>query len=186
MSDRVRFAFDPKASHLRLHAFASGLASVVAHSPKFAIQDFSGEASYAEGTMGQPSLKITMKAASLALQDEVTEQERREIFRITYDEVLEVKSYPEITYESSQISLSKISENTYGATILGMLRLHGVSNAHNFNAQVVAGEESIRAYGDFTLKQTDYGIRIASVGGGTLKMRDEIKITYFIIAQRAG
>jgi hypothetical protein len=40
----LRFALDAKVSQFTVHAFASGLASVVAHDPKFAIREFSGEA----------------------------------------------------------------------------------------------------------------------------------------------
>jgi hypothetical protein len=31
---------------------------------------------------------------------------------------------------------------------------------------------------------SDYGLKIASVAGGTLKLRDELKCAYFIVGRR--
>jgi polyisoprenoid-binding protein YceI len=186
MESKVRFALDSKASQLTVHGFASGLASVVAHNPKFAIQEFSGEARFTPGTLAEASLRIVMKASSLNLVDEVTEYDRQEIHRVTFDEVLEAKSYPEIVFESSQIAVAKISDNLFRATVTGNLALHGVRRTHTFKAQVVVGEDSLRAYGDFNVNQSEYGIRTASIAGGTLKMKDEVKIAFFIIGRKEG
>jgi len=41
---QVRFVFDPPANHLTAHAFASGFVPVVAHNPRCAVRDSSGEA----------------------------------------------------------------------------------------------------------------------------------------------
>jgi hypothetical protein len=48
----------------------------------------------------------------------------------------------------------------------------------------VAGEDSLRAQGSFSLLQSDYGMKIASVAGGTLKLKDELKFAYFIVCRR--
>jgi polyisoprenoid-binding protein YceI len=184
MEKQVRFVFDSSASQLTAHAFASGLVAVVAHNPKFAIREFSGEATFASDTLAQASLRMRIKAPSLNLLDEVSEYDEKEIRRVTMDEVLDAKRYPEIVFQSSQITAMKISENLYRATIAGNLALHGITRSHSFHAQVVVGEDSLRGYGDFTVKQTEYGIQVASVAGGTLKMRDEVKIAFFIIARK--
>lgn len=186
MDGPVRFVFDPKASQLTVHAFASGLAAVVAHNPKFAIREFSGTAKFDAGTLARATIQMNMKSSSLSLIDEVSEYDGREIRRVTFDEVLDAKAFPEIVFESSRVTAAKISENLYRATIAGDLSLHGVTNAHSFNAQVVVGEDSLRGYGDFSVKQTDYGIQIASIAGGTLKMKDEIKIAFFVIGRKEG
>jgi polyisoprenoid-binding protein YceI len=186
MEKQVRYVFDPKASQLTIHAFASGLVAVVAHNPKFAVQEFSGEAKFSPENLGQASVRMAIKAGSLSLQDDVSEYDRREIQRVTFDEVLEVKSFPSITFESTQVTATKVSENLYRASISGTLTLHGIRGEQSFSAQAVVGEDSLRGYGDFTVRQTAFGIRIASIAGGTLKMKDELKIAFFIIARKEG
>jgi len=42
----------------------------------------------------------------------------------------------------------------------------------------------MRAYGEFRLRQTDYGLSIASVAGGMLRIKDELKFVYFIVARK--
>jgi hypothetical protein len=38
-------------------------------------------------------------------------------------------------------------------------------------------------YGDFTLRQTNYGIKLVSVAGGALKLKDELKFSLDFTAQ---
>jgi hypothetical protein len=45
-------------------------------------------------------------------------------------------------------------------------------------------EDTLRAQGSFTLLQSDYGLKIASVAGGGLKLKDELKFSYFILGRR--
>jgi polyisoprenoid-binding protein YceI len=184
MSTHVRYVMDTKASQFIAHAFASGLVAVAAHNPKFAIRDFEGEARFIPETIGDAWLRVKIRPSSLEIMDEVSATDRREIERVMFQEALESDLFREISFESSQISAAKVSENLFQARVAGELTLHGVTQHHNFNAQVVVGEDTLRAYGDFTVKQTAYGIRIASVAGGTLKMKDEVRLSFFIVARK--
>jgi hypothetical protein len=51
---------------------------------------------------------------------------------------------------------------------------------------VVIGEDTLRGYGSFLVKQTEYAIPMASIAGGTLKMKDELKVAFFIVAKKQG
>jgi polyisoprenoid-binding protein YceI len=184
MSDYARYSMDASQSQFTVHAFASGLAAVVAHNPKFAIRDFSGEAQFAPDTLRDASIQVRIKAASLELMDEVSEYDRGEIDRVMFNEVLEVSRFPEIVYSSTQISAARLSENLYATTIAGKLVLDGVTRELDFSAQV--GEDALRGYGSFSVKQSQYDVAIASIAGGTLKIRDELKIAFFIIAKKQG
>jgi len=186
MSDYVRYSMDAAQSQFTVHAFASGLAAVVAHNPKFAIRAFSGEAQFIPDTLRDASIRVRIKAASLELMDEVSEYDRGEIDRVMFNEVLEASRFPEIVYTSTQIAATRLSENLYATTIAGKLTLHGVTNELDFSAQVVIGDDTLRGYGSFPVKQSKYDIAIASIAGGTLKMRDELKIAFFIIAKKQG
>ena len=186
MNDQVRYSMDAAQSQFTVHAFASGLAAVVAHNSKFAIRDFKGDAQFTLGTLQDASLRMRIKASSLDLMDEVSEYDRGEIDRVMFREVLEESRFPEIVYESSHITAARLSENLYAATVSGNLTLHGVTNLLGFSAQVVIGDDTLRGYGNFAVKQSEYDITIASIAGGTLKMKDELKIAFFIVAKKQG
>jgi polyisoprenoid-binding protein YceI len=180
----VRFGIDAKASLFTVQAFAAGMVAVVAHSPKFAIRDIVGDIAFVPGSLQNALMQLTINVGSLEIIDEVSSTERREIDRVMFDEVLEKKTYPKIEYKSTRISSAKTGENMYRVTVTGDLTLHGTTRGLGLDAQVVTGDDTLRAQGGFAINQLDYGLRIASVAGGTLKLRDELKFSYFIIARR--
>ena len=128
---------------------------------------------------------MKIKSSSLELMDEVSEYDSGEILRVTTHEVLETTRFPEIAYNSSHVT-TRIGENLFGAAVQGSLTLHGITNRMNFTSQVVVGEDALRGYGNFVVNQSEYGITIASVADGTLKMKDELKVAFFIGARKQG
>lgn len=180
----AHFAIDAKASLFTVQAFASGMVAVVAHSPKFAIRDIVGGMEFVPGSMQKASVHLTINVGSLEIMDEVSSSDRREIERVMFDEVLEKGVFPRIEYKSSRVTASKTGENMYRVNVAGDLTLHGITRGTGLDAQVVVGEETIRSQGSFSLMQSDYGLKVASVAGGTLKLKDELKCGYFILGRR--
>ena len=180
----AHFAIDARASLFTVQAFASGIVAVVAHSPKFAIRDVVGNMEFVPGIMLKASIQLTINIGSLEIMDEVSSSDRREIERVMFDEVLEKTIYPRVEYKSSRVTASKTSENMYRVNVAGDLTLHGITRGMGLDAQVVAGEDTLRAQGSFSVMQSDYGLKVASIAGGTLKLKDELKCGYFILARR--
>jgi polyisoprenoid-binding protein YceI len=118
--------------------------------------------------------------------DELRDSDRREIHRVMNNEVLETARFPHVVFQSSSIGVERLKETLHRVNVTGGLELHGVTNNHSFFAQVAFGVDSFRAYGEFTLLQTDYSIRVASVAGGTLKLQDELKFTFYVVARKKG
>jgi polyisoprenoid-binding protein YceI len=185
-NERVQYTIDPKASQFTVQAFASGLISAVAHSPKIAIRRWKGDVSFIPDTVAGAKLKVVIEAGSLEVLDDLREADRRELHRVMYDEVLETRKYPQVTFESSSIDVERLKENLNRVNIDGKLALHGTTNGHTFFSQVAFGVDSFRAYGEFTLLQSDYAIRIASVAGGTLKLQDELKFSFYVVGRKQG
>jgi polyisoprenoid-binding protein YceI len=184
-SASIRYVVDTRTSQFTVQAFASGLIAAVAHSPKIAIRDWTGVVQMASLTLEGASLKVRVKPASLEVLDELSEVDRRELHRVMNKEVLETAEFPEIVYDSSEVAAEKLKEDVYRLNVRGRLTLHGVSNEQDFVAQASLGADSVRAYGSFSLLQTDYDIRIASIAGGTLKLLDELKFSFYVVARKA-
>jgi polyisoprenoid-binding protein YceI len=182
----VRYAIDPKASQFTVQAFASGLISSVAHSPKIAIRDWVGDVTFVPDTLSGAKMKIALKTSTMEVLDELRDSDRRELHRVMYDEVLETRSFPEVMFESSAISAEKLKDSLYRVNVEGKLALHGTSNTQSFFSQVAFGVDTFRAYGEFSLLQTDYGIKIASIAGGTLKLQDELKFRFYVVGRKQG
>jgi len=180
----VQYVMDTRLSQFTAQAFASGMISVVAHSPKIAIRDWTGEVLFEPDSLKDASLIIRGKTASFEVLDELRDDDRRRLHRVMYDEVLEVTKFPEFVFESSAVTAEKQKQDLYRVNVMGKLTLHGVTNGHSFFAQVAFGADSFRAYGDFTLLQTDYAIKVASIAGGTLKLQDELKCSFYAVGKK--
>jgi polyisoprenoid-binding protein YceI len=130
------------------------------------------------------TLTARAKTSSLEVLDELRDADRRQLHQVMRDEVLEVSRYPEFVFQSSTISAEKLKQDNYRINMVGDLKLHGVTNSQSLFTHVAFGVDTLRAYGEFTILQTDYGIRVASIAGGTLKLQDELKCSFYIVARK--
>jgi len=53
-------------------------------------------------------------------------------------------------------------------------------------ARVTVNGDSLRAAGDFSILQSDYEIQLVSVAGGALKVKDEVRLSFDIVARKQG
>jgi polyisoprenoid-binding protein YceI len=173
------YRLDPAASTFTVQAFAEGLLSAFGHDPVFRVNDFSGEAEFVPGTFENASLKMVINANSLLVTN-VKEKDRQDIEGTTRNEVLETRKYPEIVFESHNISLSRIGDGRYRARVIGDLTLHGVTQKNVWVDGEVKTSHSgeLRVKGQCPIRQTDYRIKLVSVAGGTLKIKNEVKCLF--------
>lgn len=178
----ARYQIDASQSRFIVRAFAGGFLSALAHDHNISIREFEGEADFTYGTVEPASLRMVIKAGSLAVTDKVSDKDRQKIEGTMRDEVLEISKYPEIVFKSSSVSASKTAEGQYQARISGDITLHGVSRPLTITAQLEFADKILRAKGAFALKQSVFGIKPVSVAGGTIKVKDELKFTFEIVA----
>jgi polyisoprenoid-binding protein YceI len=181
---RLHYILDARASRFQVRAFAGGLLSGFGHNPTIAIPDFSGEALVSAAGLSDASVQLRITANSLSVTGDMTDKDRREIERVMKEDVLETSVYPEITFTSSTISAEKTGEGQYRLTLNGDLSLHGVTRSEKIGGYLAVSEAQLRAYGDFPLQQSDYGIRPVSFASGALKVKDELKFSFDVVARR--
>jgi polyisoprenoid-binding protein YceI len=183
----VHYRLVPEQSKFTVQAFAEGLLSAFGHDPVLAIKVFAGEVQFVPGSFESASLKIVIKADSIVLTDEVKEKDRLEIEQTMREQVLEIAKYPEIVFVSSSISVTRLAEGRYRARVIGDLTFHGVTQKNLWiTTQASVTGEELRAQGDFSLKQSDFGIKPFSAVGGTIKLKNELKFSFDIAAQKQG
>jgi polyisoprenoid-binding protein YceI len=175
---------DPVMSRFIVRAFATGLLSSFGHNPTLAVRDFSGEAKFSPVALDQASLIIRIKAGSLSSTDKMSDKDRRELERTMNQDVLESERYPEIVYEASGVSANKTGDNQFSANLMGTLTLHGVKNPQPVAAQIVLTGDLLRAFGEFSVSQSAYAIKPVSVAGGSLKLKDELRCSFDLLARK--
>jgi polyisoprenoid-binding protein YceI len=179
-----RYTVDGRSSRFTVRAFATGMLAAMGHNPTIGVGDLKGEVDFNPEQLRAGSFRLAIRASSLSVQDDISDKDRREIERIMNQDVLETAKFHEITYLSSTISIAKIGDMLYSATLNGDLTLHGVTRSQPIAARVAVLGSILRASGEFTLSQTDYGIKLVSVAGGAIKLKDEIKFSFEIVARR--
>jgi polyisoprenoid-binding protein YceI len=179
-----RYVIDGRASRFTVRASATGLLAAMGHNPTVGIRDVSGEMKFSPDKLEAGSFRLAIKTSSLNVQDDISDKDLREIERLMNQEVLETAKFPEILYEAPGISVTKMTEMLYSANLNGQLTLHGITRSQPITARVALLGSMLRASGDFSLNQSDYGIKLVSVAGGALKVKDELKFSFEILARR--
>jgi len=178
------YQVNARASRFTVQAFAEGLFSAFGHNPKLNATDFSGEIRFHPDDLRTAALQFKVKADSLQVVDKISDQDKQEITRMMLDQVLEATRFPEIAFVSKAVVATRIYEGFYRVTIDGQLTLHGVTRDHVIETQLRLLENGLRAEGESRLRQTNHGIKLVSVAAGTLKVKDEVKLSFDIVAGR--
>jgi polyisoprenoid-binding protein YceI len=180
----VHYIVQTTGGKFTVKAFATGLLSAVGHSPTIAILEFTGDVYLDPDAIGQSSLNLVIPTAAMCVTDEINEKDRLEIDRRMHDEVLETDSFPEIKYACSRMSASQIAEGLYWLALSGDLTLHGVTRSQTVSLRLAVNGDHIRAVGECAIRLSDYDIAQVTAFGGTIRLKDELKIAFDIPARK--
>jgi polyisoprenoid-binding protein YceI len=180
----VRYVLDKSSSKFTVRAFASGMLSSFGHSPTFAIRDFTGEASFDPAVPPEGTVTLRIRADSLEVMDDISGKDRREIESTMNESVLETARFPDIVFQSTGISYNKLSEGRYEVKVSGDLSLHGVTRPVTMPVQLSVLGDEFRAEGEASISQTNFGIQPVRVAGGALKLKDELKLVFNMVARK--
>jgi polyisoprenoid-binding protein YceI len=183
-----RYTLVTGRSVFTVQAFSTGVLSVFGHNPKIAVREFQGEIQFVAAANGPESVCVQLKigARSLEVIDDISEKDRREIHRQMYDEVLEVDRFPDILFESSRVTAGVSGGDRLSATVEGRLTLHGETRSVAIPASVVISGDILRASGEFNVSQSSFGIAPVTVAGGAIKLKDEVKCAFNVVARKEG
>jgi polyisoprenoid-binding protein YceI len=179
----VKFLIDPSVSRFTVQAFAAGLLSAFGHNPTIGIRDYEGEIHCVPATYEKAFVRVTVRTGTMDVLDEMKNDDRKKLEQLMYQEVLEIDRFPIVVYESKEIKLQKPSSEMLLASVNGELSFRGVTQNHSFEARVTDMGAMLRISGEFSLRQSDYGIKPVSFAGGALRLKDEIKFKFDLAAR---
>jgi polyisoprenoid-binding protein YceI len=160
-------AIDTKASSITVRVFKAGLLSAFGH-------DHDMEAPIAAGSVDVEARQVELRvnAATLRVRDpKASESDRAEIQKTMLGpQVLDTQQYPEIIFRSTSADRGEQG----GWAVHGSLTLHGQTRP----VTVTVKEENGHYAGFAVLKQSDFGIRPIKVAGGSVRVKDELRIEF--------
>jgi YceI-like domain len=157
----------PQHSAITIRVFKAGLFSGFAHNHLVV-----APIAHANVNPAGPAAEIMVIAKEMKVTDpDIPEKDRAEIqSTMLGPKVLDPEKFPEIHFKSSRIE--QTSAQHY--RVAGILELHGVK--HEITLEVT-GEPS-HYHGATKLKQSEFGIKPISMGGGSIKIKDELELEF--------
>jgi polyisoprenoid-binding protein YceI len=181
------YAIDTQQSKMEIHVGKEGAFKAFGHDHLIAAKQVSGEVQFDPQKLDNSSVRLQVPTKSITVIDPgESEKDRKEVqATMEGEKVLDVAKFPEITFTSTSISAAKKTPDGWELTLSGKLNLHGVEKPVTFPLKVRADNNVLRGQGEVAILQTDYGITPVKVGGGTVKVKDKLKITFSIVASAA-
>jgi polyisoprenoid-binding protein YceI len=102
------------------------------------------------------------------------------------DDILETAAHPTIAYAASptKTAVKPDGPNQYDVALTGDLTLHGTTRMQPVNARVLVHGDMLRASGEVPIQQTAFQLKVVRVPGSLLKIKDEVKLTFDIVARK--
>jgi polyisoprenoid-binding protein YceI len=180
----VRFEADKRASRFTVQALATGVLAAFGHSPRIEIRDYDAEIRCHPESFENASLRVTIQTGSMEVLDEMKPGDRQKLEQEMYENVLESRTFPIAEYKSNAVRVQKVTTGLFRAEVNGELLFHGVTQPLLLQGNVTVMGSTLRIAGEFSLRQSDYGITPASFAAGTLRLRDELKFTFDLVARQ--
>jgi polyisoprenoid-binding protein YceI len=181
---RVNFIIDKSASRFTVQAFATGLLSSFGHNPTIGIRDYEGVIQFTPETFANASVRVSLQTTGLDLLDEMKSSDRKQLEQAMYGQVLDVDHFPTAIYESNDVKVDTPPNGPIVVHVSGTLYFHGVTQNQPLEARVVALGSMLRISGEFGIRQSDFGIKPVSFLSGALRLKDELKFKFELVARR--
>ena len=165
---------DRAHSTMMVYVYKTGILAGLAHNHEIEAPIEWGEVNDSES----PSVELRVDSRKLRVLDPEVSDGTRATIQATMQgpEVLDVGHFPEIHFQSTAVEPS----GTDHWAIHGDLELHGQTHPISFE---VAFKDGLYQ-GTAVLKQTRFGITPVKVAGGTVRVKDDIKVAFSIAAPK--
>ena len=180
------YSIDSQQSKMEIHVGKEGAFKAFGHDHLISAKQVSGEVQFDPQSIDKSSVRLQVPTKSITVIDPAeSEKDRKEVqATMEGEKVLDVAKFAEINFTSTNISAAKKTSDGWELTLSGKLNLHGVEKPVTFPLQVRVDNNELHAQGEVSILQTDYGITPVKVGGGTVKVKDKLEMTFNIVARK--
>jgi polyisoprenoid-binding protein YceI len=176
------YSFSAAQSQLTLTLVQEGVLRKIHPTHTVGVKSFSGRI-HMPADESKASAELNAESKSFVNQDKsMSDFERGGFHKVLHGEVLASDRHPTIKFRSAAISNIQKSGDNRSFTLHGDLTLRGVTKRVAFPVKVTINGNQLRATGEEHIKQTDFGITPYSGGLGTIKIGDQLKVSFVIVA----
>ncbi len=177
------FTFDAEASEINVILTQEGMISRRYPTHRVLAKSFNGKISLPNDET-KMSVEMEAEAKMMTNADELmSDFERKEFHNVLRNEMLESGKFPTIRFVSVSVGNVKKSGDKRSFTLNGDLILRGVTKRMSVPVNATISENELRATGEVKLKQSDFGLKPFEKGLGLIKIGDEVKVSFSIVAK---
>lgn len=177
------YEIDPGKSEITAILNQEGLMGRLRPTHTVAIVRYTGRVELPPGNEIKGTASIEAESASLANTDRnISEIEKREFENILHNTVLETSKFKSIEFQSTAITGLTRSGDARSFTLNGKLKLRGVTRDVSLPVKVTVSGSKLTAVGEGRFKQSDFGITPYTGGFGAIKIGDEVKVRFNVVA----
>lgn len=179
------YTIDAASSKLEVTTGKAGLFKAAGHTHLVRAGAFTGEVQADPAKPAGARVALTIDAASLKILDpEASEKDRATSqSNMEGDKTLDVARFTTIKFVSKKVEV-KPAGAAFDVAIDGLLQLHGVQKDVRVPCVVKIEGDMLTASGAAEIRQKDFGITPFSAGLGAVKVKNEVKISFEIVAKK--
>jgi len=180
------FVIDAAASSVTIQVGRSGLFGFAGHDHEVSAPALKGQIVLDAADPGRSRVSVEFDAAALTVtgKGDPPEDVPKVQQVMLSDRVLDVEHYPSIAFTSQAVAVTSQSSDRIVLRVDGELTLHGMKKPVRAPVTVTLGSDDLHAEGTATVKQTDFGIQPVTAGVGTVRVKDEVAVSFSIRARR--
>lgn len=178
------YAVTESKSAVRVHVGKSGVFSFAGHKHEI-LAPVSGNVTADPANLAASSVELTFQSARLTVLEEGEPKgdalKVEEVMR--GPKVLDTVQFPTIHFRSKKVTGRAIPGAGFELSLVGELSLHGVTQEITLPVKVALDGRTLTATGHTALRHDQFGMKPVTVGGGAVKVDNEIGIDFKVVAE---
>jgi polyisoprenoid-binding protein YceI len=179
------FSIDAANSRVAIEVGRSGLLGFAGHDHEVIAPAVTGRVAFDPRDWAQSSVTLQFDASALKVTgkgDPPADIPKVQTVMFS-DQVLDVKRFPSVAFRSRRVSVTPHGPNSADLVIEGDLTLHGETRPATVRAATTIQPDGLTARGAFLIKQTNFGMTPVTAAGGTVRVRDDVRVEFELKAR---
>jgi polyisoprenoid-binding protein YceI len=178
------YTIDPASSSIIVQLTQEGFLAKLRPHNDVAVKDFNGKIQVAQNNESDIAVVLESEVSSMTnIDKDMSEFERREFHNVLHNIVLESEKFPTVKFASISVTDVQGSDEGRTFTLNGDLTIREVTRRVAVPVSVTIKDQELRATGEGRIKQSEFGIKPYTGGLGAIKIADEVKINFVILAK---
>ena len=175
------YRLDPTSSLIQIHLDTAGALGLLGHPHLIQTPIKQGRFVFFPGDPGKSSVELVVDASALQVMDPKRSAQEKEEIQATMQSgrVLDIQQHPQIVFRS--VTVEPTDRNRLQIT--GNLTIRSQTHPVTVNATLEQTGPQLKATGGSQFKQTTFGMRPVTAGLGTVRVRDQLSISFVLTGQ---